>query len=163
MTGRGVSSSLPEGWNAASARKPLLLSAEQSAVLLKAANSSDHRNSLWQAPKITLLNGQRVLLSMDSDSPVSPLRVTATHAISADRESVRMSLAADAGSSNYSITTHIPNGQSLLFNVTDASNDGTQSGIPILSKVPNADRPGICANPVAQSGLKCAIPVSEQD
>ena len=93
----GVSSMLPEGWNEASAKKPLLLSAEQLDVLLKAANDTNHRNSLWQAPKITLLNGQRMLLSADSDSPVSPLRVTATHAISADRESVRMSLAADAG------------------------------------------------------------------
>ena len=136
----GVNSLLPDGWNNASAKNPLLLSAEQLDVLLKAANDTNHRNSLWQTPKITLLNGQRVLLSADSDSPVSPLRVTATHAVSADRQMVRMSLAADFGSSNYSITTHIPNGQSLLFNVTDASGDRTQTGIPILSKVPNADR-----------------------
>ncbi|MFM9961109.1 MAG: hypothetical protein ACKV2Q_07775 [Planctomycetaceae bacterium] len=135
----GVGSSMPEGWNAAAAKKPIILTNADATALFKATNDTK-RNNVVHAPKVTLSSGQRVLFATAADSELTPFRFTATNVVSADREFVRVSLAADAGSSNYSTTATVRDGQSLLINITETANNDAKTGIPILSNAPNVDR-----------------------
>ena len=139
----GFGFGLPFAWTQLKPNEGKLLNSKDADALIAAAQE-ERRTSLISLLKLTLMTGQPMTLDVTSGSLPAPLHLSGfAMLLAADGHGfTRLHLSVrgtDEQSAAHNLTT-VRDGHSLLINLTNVIQSGTQEGVPILNKVPHADR-----------------------
>ncbi|MBC7816108.1 MAG: hypothetical protein IAG10_04335 [Planctomycetaceae bacterium] len=139
----GFGFDLPFSWTQLKPNEAHSLNPKDADALIAAAQR-EQRTSLFSLPKLTLMTGQPMTLDVNSGSLPAPLHLSGfVMPLAADgHRFTRLHLSA-RGTHEHTAAHHLTtvrDGHSLLLNVTDSYPVSTQTGVPILDKIPHVDR-----------------------